>query len=247
MSNEASAEENEATEITVLLEGEAKVDKRLVTRAVAEINRRHAAGGTATALSIGEFILETFFGDDPAAFKERGKEHLSFRLLAERLEIQEEFKISHVKLWNMVTLVGQYRMLPEATASALSLSHHRLLFPLQDKKKKSLATKAVQGNWTRSKLEDEIRKNRAKEGKAGSSPGRPPLQAFVRGLSRLGKAIDMAEAEAITPEVFATYSPKKAKEALAGLKDDIERLRELEKQLEGVLVARELSTRSGDN
>ena len=110
------------------LPGEAAVDAPLVDQVVAALNQIYRAKGMETARAVGELLLGTFFEGDPAYFHERGKDHASFRQLAER----DDLHFSHAFLWSACAVVEQLRQLPKDVAGVLPLSHHKLLLTVKD-------------------------------------------------------------------------------------------------------------------
>ena len=66
------------------------------------------------------------------------------------------------------------------------------------------------------------------QGSPGARGGRPCPPAFVKGLHRLGKAIELVVSEAVGEEgTFASYSPAKALALLGTLDGQMEALAEL--------------------
>jgi len=184
----------ETTELVIpaeALPGEVQPDAALVDTAVEQINRLYIAKGLETAQVIGEYVLETFFGGDPSAFRDREGGHASFRALASR----DDLHVSHVWLWRAVSVVEQLRQLPAEVGSNLPFTHHTLLLPIKSERAKlRLAKRAAEKGWTKRKLDAEVRKVRDKE-KQNPNAGRPRLPRFVKTLNKLGRLLaDPAEA-----------------------------------------------------
>jgi hypothetical protein len=140
-----------------VLPGERSPDQRLLDEAVADLNRIYTAKALETARLIGGYILERFFAGSAERFHDRGRKHVSFRLLAERPDL----KFSYSYLWTCVAVVEQYAELPHDIADALPLSHHRLLLPVRDRDEKvALARRAVVEGLSKRQLADVIRPRR---------------------------------------------------------------------------------------
>jgi len=213
------------TALTPILPGESDLSPDLLDQAVAEINRIYVAKGLEMARTLGSYVLATFFGDDLDSFQSREKAHVTFRALAERPDL----RVAYNTIWYSVAILGQLRQLPEDIAEALPLSHHKLLLPVHDEEaKEALARKAVEKGMSSRELADAIKK--ARKGKS-TGAGRPPLPAFVKGLTRMAKAIELATSEAVDATTFATYSPEKARELVSGLDQQIEALQKLRDQV----------------
>jgi hypothetical protein len=67
--------------------------------------------------------------------------HVTFRALAKR----EDLRVAYTTIWYSVAVLDQLRCLPADIATALPLSHHKLLVPVKDEElKRRLAERAVQ-------------------------------------------------------------------------------------------------------
>ena len=166
------------------LPGEVAVQASLVDQAVKDINRMYITKGLETARAIGEYVLRTFFAGSADYFRRRGARHVSFRKLAER----DDLHVSHVFLWQCVTLLDQLKALPGEVANALPFSHHKLLLPVRDEKAKvALARKVVRENLTKRQLAVEVRHLRKPGSNGGTRRGRPPVPPIMRVLSLLGR------------------------------------------------------------
>ncbi len=158
-------------------------DDALLDAAVRKINETYVRKGLEVALEIGRYLLDTFFGGSSAAFREGAAEHVSFRALAARDDLQ----MHHIWLWRAVAVVGQLEALPPAAATQLPLTHHTLLLPLQDDaSKRDLAEQALAGGWSKRRLEQEVRRARQDE-PSDRRGGRKPIPPFVKSIRRLEK------------------------------------------------------------
>lgn len=215
------------------LPGERAVDTELLAATLAELNRQYGARGPDTARQLGELLLGAFFGGEPTRFRERSRKHASFRALCHHPELQPTYSF----LWYAVAVAEQYRQLPADVAEALPLSHHRLLLPIHDQATKlRLARKARDGQLSKRRLEELVRKERKRQPSEAPRGGRPPLPAFVKGLSRLKAAVDLAVADEITETTFARYPPEDAKKLLSQLYGQMEQLSNLAEHLRECLT-----------
>lgn len=198
----------ETTDMATTLPGENDVDAALVDQVVGDLNQIYRVKGMETARAVGELLLARFFDGDPARFHERGKDHVSFRQLAER----DDLSFSHAFLWNACAVVEQLRLLPEDLASALPLSHHKLLLTVKDPaEKERLAREAVAQGLSKRALEEAVKETRP-EVPPESRPGRKPLPAVVKGLTRLKAAVALAGSEEL-----GALDADRAREVLAEL------------------------------
>ncbi len=121
-----------------------------------------------TALAIGRFALDEFFGGDPDAFRNRGRSDISFRALARHPDL----RVSWTYLWYAVAITVQFEYVPEDIAYQLPLSHHKALVRLRDPELISdFAQAAAQESLTRHQLitrVDEI-VGSCKKGRGGGS------------------------------------------------------------------------------
>ena len=167
------------------LPGELDADKDLLDQVVLDINRIYTEKGLETVLAMGQYVLDTFFDGKPAHFHARSGEHATFRELAAR----DDLHVSYATLWRAVSVVEQYGQFPESVARALPPTHHALLLPLKDEKKKAeLARKAVDKGWTKQELEKEVKKV-----KGSSKAGRPALPRFVKTLHKWNSFLEHDE------------------------------------------------------
>lgn len=201
------------------LPGDTTLDRRLVDRAVADLNALYTQRAMETAVAIGTYVLDNFFGGDIWAFAQRRRAHLSFRELSSHPDLQ----LDHVYLYRAVKLVEQLTALPEGVTEHLSYSHHVELLPLRRVDNKArLARRAIERGWTVRQLRAEVRVARKRE--VGGRTGRPPLPAWHRGFKKVFKGIDEAISEPVEPEVFGSYEPAKARELVEELDEKLARL-----------------------
>lgn len=211
-----------STDVALGLPGETEVDSALISDAVARINGFYAAQGLETARSIGQYIIDTFFGGSLENFHKRDGAHVSFRVLSK----SEDLRVSYSWLYNSVAVVEQWDLLPEDIRGALPFTHQKLLLPLKNLDVKvKLAREVVEKDMAKAALAKKVQKLRQTEG--GSKAGRPALPMFVKGLSKLRKAITEATSEPVTKEAFSTFSPKDARRLIEDVGDEIKALQEL--------------------
>jgi hypothetical protein len=218
-----NGKKNGTLTLTQDLPGASKVSTALLDQAVAELNRRYRSKGLETARSVGEYVLETFFGGDPENFRRGGTAHVSFRELGKR----EDLQVSFLFIWNSVAVVDQLRLLPADIAEALPLSHHKLLLPIKDESKKlELAKSAVHEGLAKRAFEERVRKLRDK-GKDEAKAGRPPLPAFAKAVTALRKVVKIAASQHVGEKTFEHLPKVQAKALLKELEQQVEALSKL--------------------
>ena len=215
------------------LPGERVLRGDLIDQAVREINRIYVLKGLEAAKGIGEYLLRTFFHDDPEEFRTKGRKHLSFRRLAERPDL----RVSYMHLWRCVSVLDQLKALPAELADALPVTHHVLLLPVHDERLKVLlARKAVRQNLSKHDLRAEIRRLRplvAAANGTGTPRGRPPVPPVVRLVWLWGRvAKEAGKGEAAAGPAFERVPREKldavladAEKHLATMRAFVDRLR----------------------
>lgn len=215
------------------LPGAETLDETLIDEVVSNVNSLYISHSIETVRAIGEYVLGKFFDGDPAKFHSHGPKHASFRRLAERADLA----VKYGWIWNACAMAEQWPSLSERVRMALPVSHHKLLLPVKDVgEKEKLARKAVEKGLSKRAFEAEIKRERSKKG-GKEKRGRPPLPTFVRGLTKLAAAVELATSEAVTGEAFAAYSPKKGKALMDALGEQIRALETLRGQVEVAMGA----------
>ena len=217
------------------LQGEESLDPVLLDRAVAEINRIYASKGLETARTIGNYVVETFFGGELDAFHQREKRHTTFRALAER----EDLHVAYNTIWYSVAVLEQLRLLPESIAEALPLTHHKLLLPVNDASAKvDLARRAIEEGLS-SRDFAQVVKKACMVKKGETRGGRPPLPAFAKAITRLQQVVELATSEEVSADSFVHYSTDVARELVANMDQQIARLVELKAKVLAAAQARD--------
>ena len=179
----AAAAPDEIIDVPGELSGGREVSDALLDHAVTWLNQTYVRRGMETVQEIGRFVIDTFFAGHVDSFREHGRNHVSFRALAKR----EDLRVSYQWLWRAVSIVLQLEALPEAAATKLPYTHHTLLLPIKDEKKKAkLANKAMEKGLSKREFELAVRKVRDKE-RGGSRVGRRPLPRFIKTINKLEK------------------------------------------------------------
>lgn len=150
---------------------------------VAHINALFVRKGLEVVLEIGRFVLETVFGGDLTLVADRGKDHPTFRALAER----DDLLMSHTSIWRAVRIVLQLPALPEEAAMRLPSTHHAMLLPVRDEATKAdLAQLALDEGLSSREFEAWVKEARQKE-KVDKRGGRKRLPAFVKTVHKVEK------------------------------------------------------------
>ena len=194
----------------VILPGEAAVDEALVAEGVRDINALYRAKGLETARAVGEYVVAKFFGGDVDYAKKKHSKHVSFTALSEH----DDLAIGRTTLWYWVSVLGQLRQLPDDIAGSLSMSHHTLLLTVKDPAKKlALAREAVTTGVGKRDFEIRVRQVRdERESSTGSSPGRPPLPGWAKGIGSIKKAVEAAVSDEIPLDEVTRHGTKKLQE-----------------------------------
>ena len=207
----------------------AAADAEVVDAAVAHIrsilNRTLARGME----EVGEYLLKTFFRDDPALYTTTGARHLSLRALVERCGTIE-LPVSATFLSSSIRIAVVARRLPEgASFRKLPVSHRVELLRLPEERIEPVATDALRAQLAVRELRTRVTKMLV----AQPHPrGRPRSPTIVRVSAALERAIldgdgatlafDRTDAAGLT-----TAQKRKARAAIARVSALLRRLAEL--------------------
>ena len=191
---EETMADQEGPRVEVLEAGsQAMVDEAVIQEALGEIRQRMVEGASRSAHSVGEYLLTRFFGGEPDRFYKRKKgEHPLFDALLDRTEDLSRLGLRRSTLYNCIGIHAQARALPQTAQEkirTLPYSHQVALLPAPRERKRGLVTQA--GELSVRELKSRI-KDAKREVLGESRAGRPELPAFVKGLTRLKKAVEVA-------------------------------------------------------
>lgn len=149
------------------------LDRNRVDNAVRFINSCSRLPGLEMALAVGDFVLDTFFAGDFDRFCRLARSKpVAFRALL----AHEDLAVRPATIYCLVRIARQVDELPPDVARRMSISHHRALLPVGDRRlKRKLARMALRENWTRDRLEAVVR-----EQLPGERVGRKPIPAPVK-------------------------------------------------------------------
>ncbi len=218
-----------ANPLATALPGESSVDVELVERTVNELNELHKTKGLETARAMGERLLAAFFAGEAQNFRDRGKDHLSFRALTGH----EHLTVSYTFLYHAVGVVEQLGMLPPELGEALSFSHHKLLLPVHGRDAKlRLARRAVLKRLSVRAFDEDVRAWRERsDADQGPRRGRPRLPGFVKTLKRLPRSRELSIERLFSDQDFEYYTHADARRLLAETEASLELLRKVAQEL----------------
>ena len=169
--------------VPVQLVGQDEEDEDLIDEVVIKAKELYVHKVLDFHRELGQLLLDSFYGGSIAAFKARGRSHASCRRVAELLH--DEVGLSASSVWYSIALIEQFELLDEEVASALPMSHHRLLLTVKDEaKRRRLAQQANEKGWSKRELERRVRRKRKSDGR-----GRPPLPRFQKSLNAIRKLL----------------------------------------------------------
>lgn len=93
---------------------------------VALLNAWYVGDVLERSIRCGAFLLDRYYGGDPARFRRRGRKPKSLRAIANHPEL----RMSATTVWRMVALAAQDRNLPAHVRTHLTLGQRVALFPL---------------------------------------------------------------------------------------------------------------------
>jgi transposase len=163
-----------------------QADRQLVA-AVTRINRIVRGTVDRGFVEVGDYVLRTFFQDDPALVGSRNsKKALSFRALAERCG--REITISRTWLNNAVRAAIIRRGLPKRSAfSRLASSHQAVLLPLRE----PAAVEELAERVEREKLSVEVTRANVREALGRPGKRKRLKSSIVRTLRQMQIWLDV--------------------------------------------------------
>ncbi len=221
--------------------GELDEDRGLVEEAVGSINRMTRGAALTTALAVGRYVEEAFFGGADGASGGRGapgskrkSEHASYRALARHPELD----MGASTLWACVELGAQMELLGEELGRRLTWSDHKEIMGVRDPRaRRRLAAGVVDKAWDRERLRAEV--GRVRERQRGSRTGRPPKPAWDKGIGRIRRGLEVAQAGGEGIEVqgdeLERMGAEKVRSAIAEVGEQIAALAALKAALEAGL------------
>ena len=122
------------------------IDQTLLDGAVHYLNRAMHASGLQLAVTVSEYVIETFFGGDIGLLSSKDSNKLaSFRALCQR----EDLHMGVSTLNRLVRIGHKIKQLPADLAENLTPAHHRALLTAQGTQhKQHLARLTLQHHWT---------------------------------------------------------------------------------------------------
>lgn len=171
-----------------------------VAQTVSELNTIVRRAPLQLALDVGRIVIHRIFGGLDA-FREKGRNHPSYRELARHPELN----LGPTALFRAVAVYEMCRRLsvrPETTR--LGLSHLRELINLPESVQSQLLADAERDEWTVRRLQREVRTVRTR---LSGKKGRPALPSVLKGA----RLIERTTAESL--EVAASIRPEAALDA----------------------------------
>ena len=213
------------------LPGELTVDEDAVDAAVAQLNQIHDTRKLELALALGSCVIDTFFGGDLEAFRRRGKGHQTFQALAQRGDLKPTYRF----LLTSVAVLAQFEQMPSEVGRSLSLTHHKLLLPLEEPADKAaLATTAVEKGLSTRELEREVRRIHPPASRPPSR-GPKPLHPLLREMRQITRDV---RSMAVHAQQYEPLEATQADEVLQGIDDIVGQLEDLRGLVDGLSSSR---------
>lgn len=210
------------------------IDRKVIDEAAAWIRAKVATTLRRGAEDVGEYVLDMFFGGDPALAKSRNpRKSVSFRVLAEKCGTAE-LPISKTWLNNAVGIAVTIRRLQGAGACfrALPPSYQETLLPLKDPgRMERLAHQALSEELSFRELRRVVAKERAGTPKADSR-GRPCIPSIIKALGHSMKLLGVNGANRVfSRSEIGLLDEQQRKTARASAEKLRQRLKELIRSL----------------
>ncbi len=219
-----------------------EVEDGLVDSAIEGLNALYLGKGLELGIAVGEYLVEVFFGGELRAWRHVGGGHASLKAMSR----DPRLRMSATFLWQSLNLIEQIEVLPERVWQALTVTEHRELFRLRDRRVKAqLAHKAVEGGWRVAAIKEAVKEavaaERARRLAAGeaveASAGRPALASWTKAGKAAQKAL---EEVSVTREEVVEHGPREAAQAARRLREVAERAEALAASLESFLHGRDV-------
>lgn len=183
--------------------GQAKIDG-----AVAFLNNALRDSGVQLAVTVSDYVVQTFFGGDPKHLSSHDRTRaVTYGALCARKDLE----MGAATLRRLVRIGLQVKELPAELAHELTPGQHRALLVVDSLEHKlELARATVAGQWTAEKLEEVISVERRKpEGEVKA--GRPSKARLVKAAAAVTKAaLALGAAEAFAVELAALSEADRA-------------------------------------
>ena len=188
------------------------IDQNLIDGAVQFLNRATHASATQLAVTVSEYVIDTFFAGDAALLSSKDPDKTaSFRALCAHPQLQ----MSAATLFRLVRVGQQARLLPSDLSENLTQAQHRALLAVPDPRhKQHLARQAVQHHWTAEQLTNKIAAERPPE---KAPQGRPHKAELLKWLG----AVRHTTGDPRDPAVFAQDFAKMSEGDRAKFKADL--------------------------
>ena len=149
---------------------------------VSAIRRLAAISSLQLSVSIGELVVQRFFGGDLATLRSRGPKDESLRRLAEHpnLPFGPSTLSRHVAVYEVIERIGGLQ-----AVKSLTHSHVRHVLGAPANLQAKLLAEAERRGWTADQLRDHAQSSRPAAGRGG----RRPTTVFEKGLSAWRRAI----------------------------------------------------------
>jgi len=213
---------------------DAPLDEKLVEQAVTFIRKTLAETLYKGATTVGDYVLESFFDNDPARVRSKNpQKNASFRSLAEKCGTAD-LPISKSWLHNAVGVAVMRRLLPEGSTAFKQLppSHQATLLPLREPAKvEKLATRAVDKKLSMRDLR-EIVDGEVAKAKEGETRGRRPTPVILKTLNRSLKIFTLEGGKrSFTKAMVEELDEEQTKNALKSAQGLMDRLKDLVEKL----------------
>lgn len=203
------------TELVTAAEGPPAAATVDLDAIVAEICRLNAVSSLQLSVSIGELILNRFFGGDMAQLRTHGPKNASLRRLAEHphLPFGASTLSRHVAVYEVIERIGGLQ-----TVKSLTHSHVRHVLGAPAEMQAKLLAEAERQGWTADQLRAEATTARPAAGKGG----RKATTVFEKGLTAWRRAVGDNLADALD-RIGTLTAPDlaKAKAAVEALQQEL--------------------------
>ena len=153
-------------------------NKALVDRAISELREKLVEAVARAALDVGQFLLELFFGGDPARYLDRKKDgDPSFEALLDDPRLKE-LGLSRTKLYDCIGVHIQRQVLGTEAVMRLQFSHQVALLRAPDERREELLEEAAEKIQSVRTLRERVGEARREE--YGESKGGRPTCAIPR-------------------------------------------------------------------
>lgn len=208
--------------------GVERVDERLVAALVPKVRAASLGGPLETAQTVGELVLEAFYGGDLEVFAAVRTDHASVQALAR----DDSLGRPPVFVFDALRYLEQKAKIPPRLLPRLSYSHHKALFRVLDLRLKlRLAAEVAREGLSAAQLAKAVTREL---GEDQQGRGRAPAHPVLAAVKGVGKVLDGLDESALRADDLEDLSPRRRAHAAEAFERYAAQMNEIAARLRAV-------------